>query len=150
MTKLYADFISQQQSILRGAGLVEAKNPQEVSVNYDAKMEAGRREHVESQPATKIVWEPNGRGGHTTSTQIEPQPSTYKARYLGYHDGPKGSGKIYAVTTHHPETGQKKVKYFAGNYNPANKYRPGGGGAQGKHTDLHDTPEEAANQFHGK
>lgn len=133
MTKLYANFISQQQSILRGAGLVEAKNPSEVSVNMVLSPErrSEQNKYIESQSTTFI-------------------PQRDKAKFDGTHDGPKGAGRIYTVIKPDPKTGQKKVKYFAGNANPAKYHTPGGGGAQGKHTDLHDTPEEAANQFHGK
>lgn len=150
MTKLYADFISQQQSILRGAGLVEAKNPQEVSVSLvNADLEAKRREDIEKKPAIKMVDEPDGKGGRKQSTRVVAQPSRYAAHFVGKHNGPKGEGFIHAVTTH-DDTGKQKVKYFAGTYKAATQYRPGGTGNQGRHTELHDTPEDAAKQFHGK
>lgn len=78
-----------------------------------------------------------------------PNPAGRAARFVTHHEGPRGSGKIHSITTH-DEKGNHKVKYFAGNYNSASKYRPGGGPKQGSHTGLHDTPEEAAKEYHSK
>ncbi len=150
MTKLYADFISQQQAILRNAGLIEGKNPSKVSVDV-LPGEEGRRKDQEQYPAKKEVWRPSSISKVTKTTEVEKVPSSWAgsaSKLVGNHTGPKGTGRVHSVVTW-DNTGNKKVKYFAGNYNTANKYRPGGKGAQGGHTDLHDSPEEAANSYHG-